>query len=259
MDAAAPPRGNPTVFKVFVWLFAVASLGGLLGISVITAWFENSDGGIHRVHYMGYGALYGVLLTTGFIVQNWHPERKISAFYQILDVGLAQLLAAVLATSGPAALFGVIVLVAYAVLFALHPYRPMLTKPAREGFSPLLMILTVGGAVPLIGFAVSAARLQRTGLALDPHVKGEHWSLMASMAIGIVLVAFLSCFKFPGWKITARSAGAALFFYGLIAAVYPHKAGSNGTGWSLAAVAGGLVFVAAAEWESRGATSIRTI
>jgi len=34
---------------------------------------------------------------------------------------------------------------------------------------------------------------------------------MAAMAIGIVLVGFLSAFKFRGWRISAWSAAAALF------------------------------------------------
>jgi hypothetical protein len=205
------------------------------------------------VHYMAFGALFGVILTTALVVQNWHPETKISAFYQILDVGLALLVAGLITQSADGAIFGAIILVAYGVLFALHPYRWMLTKPPREGFSAVMMGLTLLGAIPLFWAALSWASLQRNGNPADLHVKNEHWTLMAAMAIGIVLVAFLSSFKFVGWKITARCAAAALFLYGLIALVYPHKAGSQGTGWSLVAMAGALVFAAAAEWESRKA------
>jgi hypothetical protein len=255
METVTSSRGKLIAFKILVWLFALGAFFGLFGFTVISAWWENSDGGIHRVHYMAFGALFGVILTTALVVQHWNPHRKISSFYSILDVGLTMLIAGGLAESPTAAVFGLGILVAYGILFALHPYRRLLTHPPREGFSVLLMALTIGGAIPLIWFATTTARLQRNGLPIDPHIKNEHWTLMTAMLIGIVLVAFLSAFKFAGWKITARSAGAALFFYGLIATVYPHKAGSNGTGWSLAALFGGLVFVAAAEWESRKAVS----
>jgi len=251
METLTENPGRRTAFKVLIWLFALGSVGGLLGFEVFAAWFDNSDGGIHRVHYMAFGVLFGVILTTALVVQNWNAHRKISSFYSILDVALAMLIGGAIATSASAAVFGLIVLVAYGILFALHPYRMLLTRPPREGFSPLLLVLTIGGAIPLICFALTAGKLQRNGLPIDPHVKNEHWTLMAAMCIGIVLVAFLSSFKFAGWKITARTAGIGLALYGLIATVYPHKAGSNGTGWSLAALFGGLLFVAAAEWEAR--------
>lgn len=239
-------------FKVLAGLFAAASFGGLFGVAIIFAWTDNTDGGIHRVHDMGYGALYGAILTTGFLVQNWRPERKVSAFYQILDVALATAIAGAIATNGFAGL-AVFILVAYVILFVLHPYRSELLHPEREGFSLPLLGLTVLGAIPLVASALTWARLQRDGLSLDPHVKAGHWVLMAAMAIGIVLVGFLSAFRFRGWRISAWSAGAALFLYGLISTVYPHKAGSEGTGWGLIALFGGLVFIAAAEWEARRA------
>lgn len=245
------PQRRGVVFTVVIWLFAVASFGGLLGFSVFTAWFDSSDGGIHRVHYMGFGVLYGVLLTTAFVVMNWRPEQKISAFYQILGVGLATLIGGAIATSGAGVISGIIIAVPSAIVFALHPHRALLTHPPREGFSALLAALTVVGAIPLIWFALSSGRLQRTGIAVDPHVKNDHWTLMASMALGIVLVAFLSAFKFPGWKISAWCAGAGLSLYGLISTVYPHRASSEGTGWGLAALFGGFLFSLAAQWEAR--------
>jgi hypothetical protein len=243
-------KGTRIAFKVLSGLFAAAAFGGLFGVAVLFAWFDNEDGGIHRVHDMGFGALFGAILTVGLLVQNWRPERKVSAFYQTLDVAVAVLVASALATSG-FAILGAFVLVGYGILFALHPYRSQLLHPVREGFSPALMVLTALGAVPLISFALTSARLQRNGLPIDPHVKNDHWTLMAAMAIGIVLVGFLSAFKFRGWRISAWSAGVAAFLYGLISVVYPHKAGSEGTGWGLIALFGGLVFIAAAEWEAR--------
>src|SRR5439155_17634095 len=187
-DVAAPGSNAKRIaFKVLAGLFAAASFGGLFGAAVVFAWFDTDDGGIHRVHDMGYGALFGAILTTGFLVQNWRPERKVSAFYQILDVALATAIAGAIATNGFAGL-ALFILVAYVILFVLHPYRSELLHPQREGFSPLLMGLTLLGAIPLIAFALTTARLQRNGLSLDPHVEAGHWVLMASMAIRIVLV-----------------------------------------------------------------------
>jgi len=250
-DVAAPGANAKRIaFKVLAGLFAAASFGGLFGAGVVFAWFDTDQGGIHRVHDMGYGALYGAILTVGFLVQNWRPEQKVSPFYQILDVALATAIAGAIATSG-FAMLGLFILVAYVILFLLHPFRSEVMHPQREGFSPILFALTVLGAIPLIWYALAMATLQRNGLPIDPHVQDDHWTLMAAMAIGIVLVGFLSAFKFRGWRISAWSAAAALFLYGAISTLYPHRAGSEGTGWGLAAMAGGLVFAAAAHWESR--------
>jgi hypothetical protein len=250
--AATGSRGKWIAYKVLAGIFAAGAFGGLLGLGLITAWIDNESGGIHRVHNMGYGALYGAILTTGFLVQNWRPERKISAFYQILDVALATVIAGAISTSA-FALAGVFIAVAYVILLALHPYRSELLHPQREGFSPVLMGLTIVGAIPLIWYALVVAKFQRDGVPADPHVNMDHWTTMAAMAIGIVLVGFLSAFKFRGWRISARSAGAAIFLYGLISTVYPDRAGSEGTGWGFVAMAGGVLFVAAAEWEARRA------
>jgi hypothetical protein len=253
--SAGSSNGRRIAFKVLAGLFAAASFGGLFGVAIIFAWSDNTDGGIHRVHDMGFGALYGAILTTGFLVQTWRAEKKVSPFYQIIDAALATAIAGAIATSG-FAILGLFILIAYVILFVLHPYRSELLHPEREGFSPILLGLTALGAIPLIWFALSMAKLQRNGLAIDPHVKGDHWTLMAAMAMGIVLVGLLSAFKFRGWRISAWSAGAAVFLYGLISTVYPHKAGSEGTGWGLIALFGGLIFVAAAEWEARRAQRI---
>jgi hypothetical protein len=260
MEATAESAGAPAVpgssgkriaFKILAGVFTAGAFLGLFGVAIIFAWFDNDEGGIHRVHDMGYGVLFGALLTTAVLLQNWRPERRISAFYQILDVGVATLIGGAIATDGFTLVGGVIVLVAYGILFALHPYRTALLKPEREGFSPVLLALTVLGAIPLVWYALTMAKLQRNGLSLDPHVKMGHWALMGAMAIGIVLVGFLSSFKFRGWRISAWSAGAGAFLYGLVTVVYPHRAGAEGTGWALVALFGGLVFIAAAEWEAR--------
>jgi hypothetical protein len=251
--AAGGSNGRRIAFKVVAGVFTAGALGGFFGISIFFFWLDTSDGGIHKVHNMGYGALFGAILATGFLVQNWRPERKVSAFYQILDVGAAAIIGGAIATNGFTVVGGVIILVAYGILFALHPYRSDLLHPRREGFSLVLLTLTVLGAIPLIGFALTTARLQRDGVSLDPHVSQGHWALMASMAVGIVLVGFLSSFKFRGWRITACSAGAAAFAYGLASAIYPHHPGAEGTGWAWVAMVGGLMFIVSAEWEARRA------
>ena len=90
-------RGREIAFRILSGVFAAGAFGGLFGVAIVIAWTDSEAGGIHRVHDMGFGALYGAILTVGFAVQTVHPERKISAFYQIVVVVLATFIAAVLA------------------------------------------------------------------------------------------------------------------------------------------------------------------
>jgi hypothetical protein len=243
-------NGRRVAFKILAGVFAAASWGALFGVALVIAWFDNADGGIHRVHDMGFGALYGVILTVGLVAQMWRAETRISAFYQILHVAIASAIAGLIVFDGFVFL-GLFIAVGYVILLLLHPNRSEVLRPKREGFSVPLMLLAVLGAVPLIWFTITMARYQRNGFPFDLHVQQAHWTVMAAMAIGIVLVGSVSAFKFRGWAISAWSAGVAVFLYGLISTLYPNRAGAEGTGWGLVAMAGGVLFVAVAEWERR--------
>src|SRR5204863_6483279 len=131
--------------------------------AVVLAWFDNDDGGIHRVHFMGFGALYGVVLTVGLVAQLWRAECRISAFYQILAVALAAAVSGALAARGYW-LLGVFVAIAWVVLLALHPTRSQVLHPSREGVSVPLAALVVLGAVPWLWYASTMARFERNGL-----------------------------------------------------------------------------------------------
>jgi hypothetical protein len=125
-----------------------------------------------------------------------------------------------------------------------------------------MAVLAAAGAVPLVWVSLTWARLQRTGQDMDPHVQKGHWTVMAGMAIAIVLVALLSSLKLSGWKITAWCAGAGAFVYGLASLVFATFPGTNvpypgsqGAGWGTVAMVGGLLFIAAAQWEKDSPTA----
>lgn len=257
-------RGRLIAFKVLAVLFAVGALGGLFGFGLILGWFDTTEGGIHRVHDIGFGVLAGVFVTVGFLSQLRSPKRQVSARYQIVAAGVAALIAGLIASDpGTGLFFFLIPVVAIAILVAVHPAGTALMR-GKGSLSPVLALAAVAGAIPLTWFALTAARLQRTGFPSDPHVKGSHWTITASMALAIVLVALLSSMKLPGWRISAWCAGAGAFFYGLASVVFatfpgasvPYP-GSEGVSWGLVAIGGGLVFIAAAEREARQSRATR--
>jgi hypothetical protein len=76
---------------------------------------------------------------------------------------------------------------------------------------------------------------------------------MAAMAVGIVMVSLLAASRTRGWRIPAWSAGAAAIVFGLASVIFPGHPGAQGRGWGIVAVAGGVLFIGAAEWEARRA------
>ncbi|HXJ64166.1 MAG TPA: hypothetical protein VNN79_10465 [Actinomycetota bacterium] len=258
-DLTRPRRGRMIAFRVAATVFALVAFGGLFGFGVVLGWFDNDLGGIHRVHEIGFGVLYGVLLTTACVALIPRPERRPSAFWQIVAVGVASVLGGALSANGGVVILGAIVLAGAAVLFALHPARATVVHPGFRP-NPVLAAVAVLGSVPLVALGLATAKLQRTGSPADPHVHEGHWAIMSAMAFGLVLCGLLAAGRTRGWRVTAWCAGLGLAVYGLASVVFatfpgtdvPY-AGSEGVGWGLAAIAGGLVFVGIAEWQARAA------
>jgi hypothetical protein len=143
------------------------------------------------------------------------------------------------------------------VLLWLHPARGEVLHPAAEPSRPLAAFVVVA-AVPLLWFGLAAASLQRNGPASDPHVSMSHWTTMASMAFALVLVGLLASLRIRGWRFTAWCAGVGAAVYGLASIVFAHfpisgvrYAGSQGIGWGIVALLGGVAFVGLAERERR--------
>jgi hypothetical protein len=81
-------------------------------------------------------------------------------------------------------------------------------------------------------------------------------STMAALAIAILLVALLAAARTRGWRIPAWSAGMAAVVVGLASAIFPDQPGAAGRVWGTVAAAGGVLFIAVAEWEARRARAI---
>lgn len=254
---SSPSAARRIAFTVLTLLFGAAALGGLFGIGIVIGWFDTAEGGIHRLHDVAFGILYGIVVATAFFAMVRRPAAKPSVFLQVVAVAPAVALAALIsADHGYLAISGGL-LVASAILLALHPDRAGILHP-RWQLSPVMGVFTLAAAVPLVAAGLSWARLQRNGSPLDPHVNMGHWMTMASMAFGLVAVGLLASVRIRGWRLTAWCAGLGAAVYGFASIVFhrfpgssvPYP-GSEGIGWGLVAVVGGLAFIAIAEWEIR--------
>ncbi len=251
------PGGRSVAFRVFAFLFGAGALGGLFGIGIVIGWFDTDEGGIHRVHDLGFGVAYGVLIAAAFFALTVRPAGRPSVFLQTVAVAAAVVFATVLSADLPYLIIAASLVIAAAVLLLLHPARGEVLHPAAEPSRPLAAFVVVA-AVPLIWFGLAAASLQRNGPASDPHVSMSHWTTMASMAFALVLVGLLASLRIRGWRFTAWCAGVGAAVYGLASIVFARfpvsgvrYAGSQGIGWGIVALLGGVAFVGLAERERR--------
>jgi hypothetical protein len=258
---AGRSTSNPRriAFRVLSFLFGAGSLGGLFGIGLVIGWFDTDAAGIHRVHDLGFGVLYGIILSVALFALAWRPEAKPSAYWQVVAVALVVIIGAVVSADPGYLILGAGVAVAAAILLALHPARDEVLHSKTDP-SPLLGVFALAGSIPLVWFGLTEARLQRTGSPLNPHVNMSHWTTMASMAFGLVLAGLLASARIRGWRLTAWCAGVGTAVYGLASIVFHRFPGTDvrypggeGNAWGLVALIGGLTFVALAEWEARGA------
>jgi hypothetical protein len=254
-------KGRRIAFTVSTLVLAAGALGGLFGIGIVIGWTDTAEGGIHRVHDIGFGVLYGVLLTVAFVALARRPERKPAAFYMVVAAALSALVGALVSAAWIYAIAAVAIGVGAAILFALHPARDRLLHPAPRPSAVMAGFVLVA-AIPLLWFGLSMAAKQRAGPAADPHVSMDHWVTMAAMAFGLVLVGAVAASRVQGWRLAAWCAGLGIAIYGLASIVfhrYPGTTdpypGSVGVGWGLVAVLGGFAFIAVSEWGSRRSPS----
>lgn len=203
---------------------------------------------------LGYGVLVGIIQTTGLLVQLRGPERKIAGVQQTFLVIPALLIGSAIASDSQNLVPALILLPAIGILLALHPAREEFFRRGAA-LSRTLLAITVIGAVPLVAYALNMGA-QARDLAGPPH-HVQRLSTMAAMAVAIVLTGLLAALQTRGWRIPAWSAGVAAIMFGLASVVFPDQRGAVGHGWGGVAIAGGVLFIAVAEWEVRRATATR--
>ena len=223
------------VFSLGMWLGAFAL------IDLTATWFLGEPG---TVSDLGYGALGGIVVPVGFLLA-W---RDASALRQVFAAAVAYALAGLVSGDHRYVGLGALVALAGLVLVALVPDRRAIlaVRPA-----PALVVLATAAAVPLVVYGVRMAHNYADGKPpYDSHVGLDQWTGLAAMAFGLPLAALCG-------RIGALSAAAAAALFGIGSLAYPHKPGSAGVYWGLAALvwAGALVTAASSRRRPRGAAA----
>ena len=216
--------------------------------SLAIGWFGDLEGVAGPVTELGYGALVGLILTGGVASQLRGPERKIAGLQQALLVIPSMAAGSLLAWDYQNLEALVILVPALTLLWALHPARAALLRPAIR-MSPRLVAIALLGAVPLIAYAVTMGAAAQDLAGPQHHV--QRLSTMAALAVGIELTAMLAALRTPGWRIPTWSATTALVVFGSASILFPEHPAAVGPAWGGLAIGGGLLFASVAEWEAR--------
>lgn len=257
--ALDPLRGWGRVRRVafLVWVAILALLVGItfVGVTILTIgmWLANQNADTNPVTDLGFFALGVIVVATGLAVQLRAAERQIAGVQQAI-VGLLALGIAGLIGARVEPLVGsVILLVAAAILVALHPARRALCRVGTSLSVPLAALSTLA-TVPATLYAQAMlvqARQAGPSCFFGRCASGDRFAEMAALAIAVVVLGLLAATRPAGWRVPAWSAVASAVLVGSASIVWPELPGSLGQVAGAVAVVWGILFAAFAEWEKR--------
>src|SRR5687768_10311108 len=139
------------------------------------------------------------------------------------------------------AIFGAVTL--NAAIF--HPSgRDMLRCVGAARMDRVILVLVALAAAPLLAYASTNIALQRT--VINDHAAAGHYGFMAAFAINVIGVGLLASLRPDGWRLTVWVTGILPAVLGLASFVFPVDSSLSAM-WSIAAIAWGVIYVAAAE------------
>ncbi len=200
-----------------------------------------------RTHDVAYGALFTTAIV-GTLAQLRRPEKNVAGMVMALIPAAALLLVAVLSDDSDVVQRNPLRYAAWVMVVAalLHPAGRTFFRSFRVSRVNWAMLALIAiAAVPLIAFASTNIRLQRT--VEDIHAIMGHFGFMAALCFTVIGVGLLASLRPDGWRLTAWVAGLLVALLGVTSALYPDATSSVDLIWALAAIAWGVAFVAAAE------------
>ncbi len=242
--SAAQPRltGRLTAMRVLAAIMAV----GAIGFGIFTAVFGivSTAQEPHAFHNVVVASLLVVLSAPPVIVVARMPDRAIRALVILGVVAVAALVTMALSLT----------LDYFTLPFVVLTGVLWLIAPRSGGAAPqpslILGALVLVAAVPLVAYALGQAELQRTDHTSE-HAAFFHWVETSFYAIAILLLGALVAMRPAAFRLAAWMSGVALAVIGIGSLLLPAYASALPSPWGWAALVGGPVFLAVAEWEGR--------
>jgi hypothetical protein len=243
-DATTRPGVRRRTFRVIAVIMAVSAVA--FGLFTAVGGIVSEAQEIHAFHNVVVASLLLILSAPPAIVAARAPERAAAPLAHLVVLGAAGLITMALGLRIDVFTLPFIVLVA--VLLLLRVARGPAVAPGSP--SPVLIVLVVVAAVPLVMYAFGQAELQRTDTSSE-HAEFNHWVEVSFYAMAILFLGVLAALRPTAYRLTSWSAGAALVILGAAALLLQGYASAIDTPWAWAALVGGLVFIGVAEWQAR--------
>jgi hypothetical protein len=206
---------------------------------------------------LAFGVLGVVLIAPAFASQLRRDVGP-AAMHQVLVVVVALTIASVWSAEVTGVLGAVAVLLAWLVVWALHPDRAALLRRPPQLFPSRLMFgLAAVMAGPAWWYASVLAARGRAELAPEDSYAfvPALWSALVAMLVATSLLAALAASGQGGWAVPAWCVTVAVVLFGLASVANPDVPGSGGRGWGLAAIVWSGMWSLAVRGSRRGTTS----
>jgi hypothetical protein len=238
--------GRPRAFRIIAAVLAVS--GVAFGLLTAVGSLLSEEEKIHGYHNLVVGGLLAVLTAPPLIAAWRTPEGSARPLMHLAVLSIAGLITMALALEVDFFTLPVIVLIG--VLWVLRPTRERPFPPGRV--SPILLLLVLAAAVPLVAYALGQAELQRVD-SFSEHAERFHWVETSFYAIAILLLGLLAAMRPAAYRLSAWTAALALAIIGVASLALHGYPSALEVGWAWAAVVGSALFVGVAEWERRRA------
>jgi hypothetical protein len=227
----------------------MAAAGVAFGLLSAVGSILSEEERIHSIHNIVVAGLLVVLTAPPLIAAARSPERSARQLMHLAVVGVAGL--ATMALGLVLDFFTLPVIVLVGVLWLLRPTRE---PPIPQGrVSPILLLLILVAAVPLVAYALGQAELQRIDSSSE-HAERFHWVETSFYAVAILLLGLLAAMRPAAYRMTAWIAAIALAILGVASLALQDYPSALEAEWAWAALAGSILFMAISEWEARRAS-----
>jgi hypothetical protein len=205
----------------------------------------------HRIHDLTFSFLFGTAIV-GLLAQLRAPSKNVAAQLMALIPWLALALVVPLTNywvpRGTA--FQIVATVIFGGLALsatmLHPAgRHLLSSFRTERANRRMLALVVVAAAPLLLLASTNIGLQRAAASGNEHFDLGHYGFMAAYSFTVIGVGLLASLRPDGWRLTAWVAGLLPVLLGVACLVYLDVDSSLEPVLALAAIAWGVMFIAA--------------
>jgi hypothetical protein len=253
---AGAAEGNPAsgrrlkAVTVIAWFMAVSAIA--FGLVTVVFGIVGPEQEVHAFHNAVVAALLLVLSAPPAIAVARTPERAMRPLLVLAALAIAGLASMILSfTLDP---FTMPFVVLIGVLWVLRPSREALLPAGRP--SPILLVLVLVAAGPLLAYALNQAEFQRID-SVSSHDAFFHWVETSFYALAVIMLGLLAAVRPAAHRLAAWSTGIALAVLGAASLVLGSYASALDATWAMAALAGSMAFVVLAEWESRKGRPVR--